>query len=204
MMLLAAALLLAVGAASAAYAHTTVEVGEYTVEVGWGTEPPVVSYRNTVVFHVAEPGDSPGVSSGVPHAFRDMSATVKFGGASKQLDVSSEQRIGSYFSYIIPTSPGSYSVQLQGTIGGEPVSIDVPVEDVEQTAILDFPPRAAGGSEEIGPVKSALAALQRDVSELGSGQSAEAGGAAYDLAVFGVSLGAAGIAVGAYAAVRRR
>lgn len=199
-----AALLLAAGAASAAYAHTTVEVGEYSIEVGWGTEPPVVSYRNTLVFHVSEPGDSPGVYSGVPHAFREMGATVQFGGASKQLDVSSEQRPGRYFAYVIPTSPGSYSVKLDGALGGEAVSLDVPVEDVEQTAILDFPQRASSGSDEIGPVKSALVALQGDVSELKSGRGAEAGGGAYDLAVFGVSLGAAGIAVGAYAAVRRR
>ena len=204
MMLLVAVLLVASGSISAAYAHTTVEAGKYSIEVGWGTEPPVVSYRNTIVFHVAEPGDSPGISSGVPHAFRDMSATIKFGGASKQLEISSEQRLGHYFAYIIPTSPGSYSVQLQGTLGGEPISLDVPVEDVEQTAILDFPPRAAGGSEEIGPIKSALTSLQREVSEQRSDSNAETGGAAYDLAVFGVSLGAAGVAVGAYAAIRRR
>lgn len=203
MMLLIATMLLVAGSVSAAYAHTTVEAGKYSIEVGWGTEPPVVSYRNTIVLHVVEPGDSPGISSGVPHAFSDMSATVKFGGASKQLEVSSEQRIGQYFAYIIPTSPGSYSVQLQGTLGDEPISLDIPVEDVEQTAILDFPPRATS-SEEIGPIKSALVALQREVSEQRSNSNVETGGAAYDLAVFGVSLGAAGVAVGAYAVIRRR
>lgn len=202
--LVAAALLLAVGAAASAHAHTTVEAGAYSIEAGWGTEPPVVSYRNSLVFHVTEPGGSPGVSSGVPHAFRSMEATVQFGGASKQLDVSSEQRPGRYFSSIIPTSPGSYSVRLQGELGGEPVSLTIPVEDVEQTAVLDFPPRASGGSEEIGPIKSALVALQRDVSELESGSGARAGGEAYDLAVFGVSLGAAGVAVAVFAMIRRR
>lgn len=199
MKLLAAAVLaLAAGAASQAYAHTTVEAGGYSVEVGWGAEPPVVSYRNTVVFHITEPGDSEGISRGVPHAFRSVEATVQYGGASKQLDVSSDQRPGHYFADIIPTAPGSYSVRLQGELGGERIEATVPVEDVERTAVLDFPPRAAGGSEEIGPIKSALASLQRDVSESGDG------GAAYDLAVFGVSLGAAGVAVATASMIRRR
>ena len=194
----AAALVLAACAVQAAYAHTTVEAGGYSIEAGWGTEPPVVSYRNALVFHVTEPGDSEGVSRGVPHAFRSMEASVEFGGASKQLAVSADQRPGHYFADIIPTSAGSYSVRLEGEIGGQAVDLVVPVESVEQTAVLDFPPRPPGGSDQIGPIKNALASLQREVA--GSGD----GGAAYDMAVFGVSLGAAGVAVAVAAMVRRR
>lgn len=196
-MLAAAVLVLAAGAAQA-HAHTTVEAGIYSIEAGWGTEPPVVSYRNTLVFHVTEPGESEGVARGVPHAFRSLEAHVESGGASKQLGVSADQRPGHYFADIIPTSAGSYSVRIEGELGGERVELSVPVEDVERTAVLDFPPRASGGSEEIGAIKNALASLQR---ESGGGGD---GGAAYDLAVFGVSLGAAGVAVAAASMIRRR
>ena len=195
-MLAAAVLVLA--AAQAAYAHTTVEAGIYSIEAGWGAEPPVVSYRNALVFHVTEPGETEGVARGVPHAFRSMEAHVEFGGASKRLDVSADQRPGRYFADIIPTSAGSYSVRIEGELGGERVELSVPVEDVERTAVLDFPPRASGGSEEIGAIKNALASLQREAGGGGDG------GAAYDLAVFGVSLGAAGVAVAAASMIRRR
>lgn len=193
-----AAAVLVLAAAQAAYAHTTVEAGIYSIEAGWGAEPPVVSYRNTLVFHVTEPGETEGVARGVPHAFRSMEAYVEFGGASKRLDVSADQRPGRYFADIIPTSAGSYSVRIEGELGGEPVELSVPVEDVERTAVLDFPPRAPGGSEDIGAIKNALASLQREAGGGGDG------GAAYDLAVFGVSLGAAGVAVAAASMIRRR
>ena len=52
--------LLVFGSVSHAYAHTTVDVAQYSIEVGWGIEPPVVSYRNLIVFDVSQRGDSEG------------------------------------------------------------------------------------------------------------------------------------------------
>ena len=43
------ALLFSVGLVSQAFAHTTVEVEPYEIEVGWGIEPPVVGFRNDFV-----------------------------------------------------------------------------------------------------------------------------------------------------------
>ena len=124
-----------------AFAHTTVEVEQYSIEVGWGIEPPVVSYRNMIVFDISERGDSAGVTSGVRNAFQNMDVVIKFGGATKQLDISSDPRPGHYFSDIIPTKTGTYSVEITGELDGVPVSVDIPIEDAENTAILDFPPK---------------------------------------------------------------
>ena len=58
-------LLLFVGFTSQAFAHTTVEVEPYKIEVGWGLEPPVVGIRNDIVFKITEPEDNPGSYKGV-------------------------------------------------------------------------------------------------------------------------------------------
>ena len=230
----AAPALLAVAAAAAALlaspalppdasAHTTVEVGAYEIEAGWGTEPPVVGIRNTLVFEVREPGEREGVSTGVRDAFRDMHATVRFGGAAKEIGVNSAPSPGHYYANIIPTRTGSYSVQFEGEIGGMPVDVEVPVEDVETTAVLDFPPRtgAAGSSSGGDPggdaVWAAIRQLQAGAGGPGIAGVGGSGGAAaapasarggdpvaYDYAVVALSLGAAGVVLGAVAMARRR
>ena len=201
--------LLACGPLQYAHAHTTVEVEQYSIEVGWGIEPPVAGHRNQIVFDIAERGESSGVTAGVKNAFQNLDATVKFGGAGKPLDISADVRAGHYFSDIIPTRTGTYSVEIAGSLGGVPVSVDVPIEDAEGTAILDFPPRSGGGSEDLGPVKQALSELQREIAGIKEGGVAAPGpaagaGTAYDLAVFGLSLGAAGVILAVVAMVKRK
>ena len=67
-----------------------------------------------------------------------------FGGASKELPLIPDPTFGYYFSPIIPTSTGTYMVELKGEIRGVPVDVKIPIEDVEPTAILDFPPSNDG------------------------------------------------------------
>ena len=54
------ALLISVGMLTPSYAHTTVEVEQYKIEVGWSIEPPVVGIRNDIVFKITESGDYEG------------------------------------------------------------------------------------------------------------------------------------------------
>lgn len=209
--------------AGGAWAHTTVEVGAYEIEAGWGTEPPVVGIRNTFVFEVSMPGEREGVKTGVRNAFASMDATARFGGAEKELDVSAAPTPGHYYSNVIPTRTGSYSVLFSGEIDGTPVDVDVAVEDVETTAVLDFPPRSGGGGGSSGDsgsdaVWAAIRQLQAGSGgdgiggvggPQGSGQDAQPpprGGdpAAYDYAVVALSMAAAGIALAVVAMVRRR
>lgn len=199
------AFLLISGGVSYAYAHTTIDVEPYSIEVGWGVEPPVVSYRNSIVFDISEPGTSAGVSTGVKNAFSNLDAVIKFGGVSKQLDISSDLKAGHYFADIIPTKTGTYLIQITGDINGVPVSVEIPIEDAESTAILDFPPRSSSGSDDIGPLKQALSALQRDIVDIQENKTdSSKGGAAYDFAVFALSLGAAGIVLSIIAMIKRK
>jgi len=91
---------------SLAYAHTTIEVGPYEIEVGWQDEPPVVGILNAITIDIREPGDVEGVSMGITSAFKNLQASVVSGGASKVLDIISDPRPGHYYAKIIPTKTG--------------------------------------------------------------------------------------------------
>ena len=201
------ALLFSVGLVTQTFAHTTVEVEQYEIEVGWGIEPPVVSFRNDFVFKITELGETPGLKVGIKNAFKDMQATAKFGGVTKNLDIGSDPRPGHYFSHVIPTKTGSYSIHLEGEIDGTPIDVDIPIEDVESTAILDFPPSSGSSSDQdVAALKSAVSSLQQDVSSIKSGSGIEVSseGAAYDYAILGLSIAAAAIILAVIALVKRK
>jgi hypothetical protein len=199
-------LLFSVGMIVPSFAHTTVHVEPYEIEVGWGIEPPVVGIRNDLVFKITEPGETEGSYKGVTSVFRDVDATVMFGGATKKIDINSDPRPGYYFSPIIPTKTGSYMVELKGEIQGTPIDIKIPVEDVEPTAVLDFPPSSSEGTTDVAALKNAISSLQQDVSKLKSGETSVSsdGGEAYDFAIFGLSIAAAAIILAIIALVKRK
>ena len=142
---------------SSVYSHTTVEVGPYEIEAGWANEPPVVGLLNSITIDVVELGDVEGVSTGVTNAFKSMQATVISGGASKVLDINSDPRPGYYYAKIIPTKTGSIEVKIQGELNGLEIDVIIPVEDVESTSVLDFPPTSGSSSgQEVGALKNAL------------------------------------------------
>ena len=200
------ALLFSIGMIAPSYAHTTVHVEPYEIEVGWGIEPPVVGIRNDLVFKITEAGETEGTRKGVTSVFKNIDATVMFGGASKKIDINSDPRPGHYFSPVIPTKTGSYIVEFKGEINGVPVDVKIPVEDVEPTAVLDFPSSSSAGDTDIAALKNAIASLQRDVSKLKSGETDVSydGGQAYDFAIFGLSIAAAAIILAIISLIKRK
>jgi hypothetical protein len=56
------------------YAHKEIQVGNYTIEVGWEEEPPLVNMRNNVVVYVFEN------ESAVRNAMKDLSTSINYGG----------------------------------------------------------------------------------------------------------------------------
>lgn len=200
------ALLFSIGMIVPSFAHTTAEVDKYHIEVGWGLEPPVVGIRNDIVFKITIPGENEGTYKGVTSAFKNLDATVVFGGVTKLIDVSGDPRPGYYFSPIIPTKTGTYFMDLKGEIDGTPVDVEIPIEDVESTSILNFPPQSSEGSGDIAALKNALSSIQKDVTKLKSGETSEVsdGGAAYDFAIFGLSIAAAAIILAIIALVKRK
>ena len=199
------ALLISVGMLTPSFAHTTVEVEQYKIEAGWGIEPPIVGIRNDIVFKITESGETEGTYRGITSAFQNLEATVMYGGASKNMDINSDPKPGYYFSSIIPTKTGSYLMDLQGEIRGVVVNVQIPIEDVESTSVLDFPPTSSEGSADVSALKNAISSLQQDVSKLKSGETTTSnGGAAYDFAIFGLSIAAAAIILAIIALVKRK
>ncbi len=196
---------------TAAYAHTTVHVEEYEIEVGWDVEPPVVGFRNAIVYQISI-SPSEGVKTGITNAFKDLQSTIKMGGASKVLDINSDPRPGHYFSKIIPTKTGSLVLDLKGDILGVPVDIEIPIEDVETTSVLDFPLSSGSSSgQDVAALKNSMSALQKDVtnikSKLGSVDTSTGEfntETTYNFAVFGLSLGAAGVILAIIAMIKRK
>ncbi len=200
------ALLFSIGMIIPSFAHTTVEVGEYKIEVGWGIEPPVVGIRNDIVFKITEPGETQGTYKGITSVFKNLEATAMYGGATKKIDINSDPRPGYYFSPIIPTKTGSYVMEIKGEISGTLVDIQIPIEDVESTSILDFPLSSSEGPADLTALKNAISSLQQDVSKLKSGETSVSsnGGTAYDFAIFGLSIAAAAIILAIIALVKRK
>ncbi len=199
-------LLLSIGMIVPSFAHTTVHVEPYEIEVGWGIEPPVVGMRNDIILKFIERGEKEGTFTGITSVFKDVDATVMFGGASKKIDVNSDPKPGYYFSPIIPTKTGTYLVELKGEIRGTPINIKIPVEDIEPTAVLDFPPSSSGGDIDITALKNAISSLQQDVSKLNLDETkvSSNGGIAYDFAILGLSIAAAAIILAIISLIKRK
>ena len=198
-------LLFSIGFVSQAFAHETVEVSPYKIEIGWGLEPPVVGIRNNFDFKITEPGDTSGQYKGVTNAFKNLEVTALFGGVSKKIDIDSDPRIGYYFSPIIPTKTGTYIVNLKGEINGVPIDVQIPVDDVESTAVLDFPQTSSSSSDQdVTVLKNAISSLQREVFSMKDGSKNVNGGAAYDFAIFGMSIAAAAIILSIIALIKRK
>ena len=192
-----------------AYAHTTIEVGPYEIEVGWQDEPPVVGILNAITIDVREPGDVEGISTGITSAFKKLEASVVSGGASKVLDVNTDPRPGHYYAKVIPTKIGSLQLKLKGEINGVQIDTVIPIEDVESTSVLDFPPTSSSSSgQEVTALKNAVTSLQKDISSIkaqgGVISTNSDDGTTYNFAVFGLSLGAAGVILAIVAMVKRK
>lgn len=200
---------LSVGLVSPAFAHKTVVVDQYEIEVGWRDEPPLVGQQNAVFFSINQ-DEGNGVKSGVTNAFRNLEAEVKSGSTTKQLDIISDIKAGNYYAKIIPTKTGSLTITLKGTINDVPVNEEVTIEDVESIDLLAFPPSGSSSGQDTSAIKNALSALQRDVADIKSKTSNLATGAnmdlskAYDYGIFGMAIGTAGVIIGVISMIKRK
>ena len=189
-----------------------IEVGPYEIEAGWQDEPPIVGILNAITIDIREPGDVEGTSMGISNAFRNLEATVVYGGASKVLDINTDPRPGHYYAKIIPTKTGSLEVKLVGKINGVEINEVIPIEDVESTSVLDFPATSGSSSgQEVTALKNAVTSMQKDVSLIKSqvgGIDTSSGNfdveTAYNFGVFGISLGAAGVILAIIAMIKRK
>lgn len=191
-------------------AHTEVKIDDYIVDIGWGDEPPVVGFRNFIVISISQEED--GEKVGVGDAFQNIDVFAKSGGISKELDVIADSEPGFYNAKIIPTKIGTIVIQLRGELDGTIIDVQIPIEDVESTAILDFPPTSGSSSDsDIVSMKNTMNSLQSDISEIKStisGIDTDSGQFdsedAYNFGMIGMATGIAGTFLAVISILKRK
>lgn len=119
-----------------ALAHESITVGDYTVEVGWLSEPPIVGGQNAIVINVSTTGDGQPVED-----VSSLTVTMSYGGQNKTLTLQplGEDTPGQFIAPILPTVAGQYSLKLGGTLSDTPVNAEVEPEEVQPADTLQFP-----------------------------------------------------------------
>jgi hypothetical protein len=111
-----AAVTLVLASAPAALAHVVRTVGPYSVEIGWGNEPPVAGLENFV--EVTVTSDAGPVADVGP----DAAVAVSFGDARKSLPLVPTEEPGTFRATLVPTRPGTYAFQVEATVDGREIS----------------------------------------------------------------------------------
>jgi|ERR1051325_416039 hypothetical protein len=161
-----------------AYAHLTKKFGNLSVTVGWSNEPALVGELNNAIVQVNQTSGK--TSTGVINALANMNVLAKYGGVTKPLDfVPSEQTDGLYNGKMIPTRIGSYSLVMNGTIQGQKINAQIPLDEVQGKQQISFPDSgsssgvgggggdatgAASNSNNVGPqLQGILSQLSNDI-----------------------------------------
>ena len=121
-------------------AHEEITVGDYTLEIGWLSEPPVVGQQNAIVVSAVTTSDQQPVED-----VSGLTVTVSYGGQEKQLSLQplGEHTPGQFTAPMIPTVPGVYTIKLGGLLGDTAVDASVQPEEVGAADALQFPNVAA-------------------------------------------------------------
>jgi hypothetical protein len=121
-----------------AFAHTSVTAGDYTIEIGWVNEPPIVGQQNAIVVNVS---DTSGGDEKPVEDVSNLTVGVSYGGQSKTLTLQplGEDTPGQFVAPILPTIAGQYTVNLGGKLGDTDVKLDVQPEEVGAADTLQFP-----------------------------------------------------------------
>jgi hypothetical protein len=149
-----------------AFAHESITVGDYTIEIGWLSEPPVVGQQNAIVVNVSTTSDEQPVED-----VSALTVTVSYGGESKTLTLQplGEETPGQFIAPILPTVPGQYTITLGGKLGDTDVSADVDPEEVQPADTLQFPSAQSGGQSSGSAMTDWLIYLSMLVGLIGVG-----------------------------------
>lgn len=128
-----------------AFAHEEITVGDYSLEVGWVNEPPIVGQQNAIAVNVVTTSDEQHVQD-----VSGLTVTVSYGGQEKSLTLQplGEDTPGQFVAPILPTVAGQYTLKLGGTLGETAVDAEVEPEEVEPADTLQFPNVAAEATGE--------------------------------------------------------
>jgi hypothetical protein len=123
-----------------AFAHESITVGDYTLEIGWLSEPPIVGQQNAIIVNVSTTSDEQPVED-----VSALTVTISYGGLDKTLTLQplGEDTPGQFVAPLFPTVAGQYTVKLGGTLGDTAVDAEVEPEEVEPADTLQFPSAAS-------------------------------------------------------------
>jgi hypothetical protein len=129
------ALILLILSFQPAFAHETITVGDYQIEIGWFTEPPIAGQMNAVVVNVSKGEGKP------VEVVSNLVVGVAYGDQSKMLMLQplGEDTPGQFVAPILPSIPGQYTIQLSGKLGDKDVSAAVEPEVVQTPDVVQFP-----------------------------------------------------------------
>ena len=150
-----------------ASAHITKKFGSIQVQVGWRDEPPLTGQLNSVIFDVNQTSGK--TQTPIINALANMKILVKYGGITKSLDfLPSPTTDGLYLGKIIPSRVGSYYVVLNGTIQGQKISSQLPLDLVDSSQKLAFPDTVTGsGTDATVTGGSASASTSTNTNNIG-------------------------------------
>jgi hypothetical protein len=167
-----------------ASAHEEVNVGKYTLEIGWVNEPVLLGESNGVFLSV---GNS---ETGEPvEGLTTLQVAITTGGQTRDLELHplGEDAPGQYAADFIPTVRGQYTVKLTGKIEEQDVDLTQEIEEVEVAEDYQFPVTLPSLPE----MSKQLTDLQAENQSLRASATLNQW-----LAMGGIVLGLAGLAVG--------
>jgi hypothetical protein len=130
-----------------ASAHIIKKFGNIQVQVGWSNEPPLTGQINNAIVDVNQTSGKS--QTPIINALADMNILVKYGGVTKSLDfLPSPITDGLYLGQLIPTRVGSYYLVLNGTVQGQKISSQIPLDLVDSSQKLAFPDTGGGSAAD--------------------------------------------------------
>ena len=177
---LTAALVLSMPAA--AHEVRPVGGGNYSMTVGFLTEPAYLGLENGLFVNIVQIG---GANEPVENLQETLQAEVIFGASTMPLSLASlEGSPGSYVARFIPTRTGDYTFHITGSIADQPVdeefrSSPSTFDSVQPAEAVQFPDPVPAGSD----LATALSNAEDDASS------------ARTLATIGIGVGAFGLLI---------
>jgi len=205
-----------------AEAHITKVYGNYLVQVGWDNEPVYTGLLNAAQVTVKKgSGDS---AQPVINALKDLQISAKYGGVTKPLDFLPSSTVdGQYHAVLIPTRVGTYSLVFSGTVEGQAIDDEIPLDDVASVDSLNFPPSSGSSSSDttnMGQVGTIISQLTSDIEDAKNNADAASKSVSnvaqsfqqvksttdslYMISMTGIGIGIAGIVIAVIAITRNK
>jgi hypothetical protein len=148
-----AALLLsfAMGPSAIALAHGHIEVGDYTLVIGWAAEPSFAGEPNALDLHVFNTNTKDPVT-GLEDT---LQVEIVQGSAKRELELEpSDEEEGAYTAAIIPTVPGDYTFHITGKIKDTDVDVEMTsgpdtFETIQDKSNASFPASESGVKSQV-------------------------------------------------------